>query len=139
MKLTKITGSFNEYRLEVSWGELEAIYEAMAQSHAGPVADEVYSGLKWYMDSRLPLPGEDDKKKKDGKDDVDAEADARLPDPDEFAQLDRPAPESPARLAQVEPGAGDDDEPGDDGDGGAEDDDDDTSANSRLPKPPPVD
>lgn len=126
MKITKINGSFNEYKLELSWGELEAIYQSMAHNHTGPIADEVFDGLTWYMNNNLPLPGEDPKKKKDEKGgEEDAELDAMLPDPDAAAQdLDEPAPVSPARLpaAEVPPG------PKDSGE--------DNAADDKLPKPP---
>lgn len=101
MNCKKVNGSFNEYKLELSFGELEAIYRAMETDHADPIADEVFNGLKWYIDQgNVPLPGEDEKRKDGESDDVDAV----LPDPDEYARnMDEPGPRPPQDLADEEP------------------------------------
>lgn len=59
MKLEKIKKTYNDYKLELSWGQLEAIVNALAQNHSDPLADELYAEWKWYMD-RVPGPGEDE-------------------------------------------------------------------------------
>ena len=88
MQITKVNGSFNEYKLEISYAELLAIRDALARSHAGPVGDELYSGIVWYID-KLPPPGvEEEDEEEEG-----AKAPAKkhskepgsleLPDPDD--------------------------------------------------------
>lgn len=59
MEITKAKGSFNEYKVVCSYGELEAIRAALEKHHLGPVADELYQGVLWHMD-RLPGPGEEE-------------------------------------------------------------------------------
>jgi len=59
MKLEKIKKSFNDYKLELSWGQVEAIAAALEQNHADPLADELYAEWQWYME-RVPGPGEDE-------------------------------------------------------------------------------
>jgi hypothetical protein len=61
MKLEKIKKTFNDYKLELSWGQLEAVAAALEQNHADPVADEIYAEWKWYME-HVPGPGEDEDK-----------------------------------------------------------------------------
>lgn len=59
MKLEKIKKTFNDYKLEVSWGQVEAIAAALEANHADPLADELFAEWKWYME-RVPGPGEDE-------------------------------------------------------------------------------
>lgn len=59
MKLEKIKKTYNDYKLELSWGQVEAIAAALEQNHADPLADELYAEWKWYME-RVPGPGEDE-------------------------------------------------------------------------------
>lgn len=61
MEITKTKGSYNEYKVVCSYGELEAIRAALERNHMGPVADELYQGVIWHMD-RLPGPGEEEQK-----------------------------------------------------------------------------
>lgn len=65
MEIKKVSGGFNSYRAELSYGELQAIAAALEKSHFGPVADELYSGLRFYLD-KLPRPGEDEDDDKEG-------------------------------------------------------------------------
>ena len=132
MNCKKVNGSFNEYKLELSFGELEAIYRAMETDHADPIADEVFNGLKWYIDQgNVPLPGEDDKKGKDKEKGGD-DADAMLPDPDGYVQgMDEPGPRPPQDMPDEEP-EGPISLSGDSDDDGAGDDD----ADSKLEEPP---
>lgn len=59
MKLEKIKKTYNDYKLEVSWGQVEAIAAALEANHADPLADELFAEWKWYME-RVPGPGEDE-------------------------------------------------------------------------------
>lgn len=59
MKLEKIKKTYNDYKLELSWGQVEAIAAALAQNHSDPLADELYAEWQWYME-RVPGPGEDE-------------------------------------------------------------------------------
>lgn len=59
MKLEKIKKTYNDYKLEVSWGQVEAIAAALEQNHADPLADELFAEWQWYME-RVPGPGEDE-------------------------------------------------------------------------------
>lgn len=63
MEIKKKNESYNTYTLTLSFGQMEAILNALATDHTGPVADELYAELEWYM-SRLPKPGEDEKEEK---------------------------------------------------------------------------
>lgn len=58
MKIKKKEGSYNDYVCDLSYSELIEIEKAMSHSHTGPVADELYGGLKFFLD-RLPKPGEE--------------------------------------------------------------------------------
>lgn len=57
MKIDKVSKTFGDYKVEMSWGQLEVISAALERDHADPVADELFAELRWYMD-RLPGPGE---------------------------------------------------------------------------------
>ncbi len=59
MKLEKIKKTYNDYKLELSWGQVEAIAAALEANHANAVGDELYAEWKWYME-RVPGPGEDE-------------------------------------------------------------------------------
>jgi len=59
MKLEKIKKTYNDYKLELSWGQIEAIAQALSQNHSDPLADELYAEWQWYME-RVPGPGEDE-------------------------------------------------------------------------------
>lgn len=73
MKIDKIKGTYNDYKVEVSFGQLQAIKSALERDHADPVSDELYAELCWYLDN-IPGPGEekDDLKARDemGVDDI---------------------------------------------------------------------
>lgn len=131
MKITKITGSFNEYRLELSWGELQAVYAAMEADHANPIADEVYTGLEWYMSGRLPFPGEDESEVEKA-DAASKEADKILPEP--------PGGEGGGEGGGAGPSELGGDEPAPDGDlassAGADEPAGDDVADRVLPEPP---
>jgi hypothetical protein len=57
MKIKKVSSTYNTYSVEMSFGQLEAIRNAMANDHADPLADELYAELTWYLDN-IPGPGE---------------------------------------------------------------------------------
>lgn len=59
MKIEKIKKTYNDYKLELSWGQVEAIAAALEQNHADPLADELFAEWQWYME-RVPGPGEDE-------------------------------------------------------------------------------
>lgn len=59
MRLDKIKNTFNDYKLELSWGQLEAVRQALESDHSDPVKDEMLAEFQWYMD-RVPGPGEEE-------------------------------------------------------------------------------
>lgn len=59
MKLEKIKKTFGDYKLELSWGQIEAIGAALEANHSDSLADELYAEWKWYAE-RVPGPGEDE-------------------------------------------------------------------------------
>jgi len=59
MELKKKAKSFNNYTLELSFGQLEAIVASLERDHADPVADELFAELQWYI-QRVPGPGEEE-------------------------------------------------------------------------------
>lgn len=63
MKLDKIKNTFNDYKCELSWGQLEVIAAALESDHSDPVADELHAELQWYL-QRVPGPGEEEEEAK---------------------------------------------------------------------------
>jgi hypothetical protein len=61
MHITKVHGSYDDYKVELSWSELKAIEGALSANHTGVQADETYARLQFYM-ARLPGPGEEEDK-----------------------------------------------------------------------------
>jgi hypothetical protein len=59
MILKKKAKTFNDYTLEISFGQLEVIAASLEQDHSDPVADELHAELQWYM-QRVPGPGEEE-------------------------------------------------------------------------------
>lgn len=83
MKIKKVKGTYNDYSLEMSFGQLLAIKNALGADHADPVADELYAELDWYL-TNIPGPGEDEediKKAEEAEDSGLASPDAALPEP----------------------------------------------------------
>jgi hypothetical protein len=64
MVITKVKGTYSEYTCKVSFGQLKALRDSLERDHSGPVADEMYKALDYYL-AQLPLPGEDGDKKKE--------------------------------------------------------------------------
>jgi hypothetical protein len=96
MKIDKIKDQVNGYKCELSFGQLVAIKNALAQRHADPISDELFFELSTYLDM-LPQPGEEKKdgeivpqprrndlQKPRGPDDIEAvDLDQELPHPDD--------------------------------------------------------
>lgn len=59
MKLEKIKKTYNDYKLELSWAQVEAIAAALEKDHANVVSDELYAEWQWYM-NHVPGPGVDE-------------------------------------------------------------------------------
>lgn len=57
MKIKKIKATYNDYDVELSFGQLLAIKNALATDHSDPLSDELYAELEWYL-SNIPGPGE---------------------------------------------------------------------------------
>lgn len=66
MKIQKIKDTFNDYRVELSWGQLNAIFAALEKDHADPLADELFAELGWYLQN-VPGPGEDEEEYKEAR------------------------------------------------------------------------
>lgn len=66
MKISKAKETFNDYKVELSWGQLNAIHRALEQDHADPLADELFAELGWYLEN-VPGPGEDEEEYKEAK------------------------------------------------------------------------
>lgn len=66
MKIKKIKDTYNDYQVEMSFGQLTAIRNALGENHSDPLSDELYAELNWYLDN-IPGPGEseDDLKKEE--------------------------------------------------------------------------
>lgn len=63
MQITKPKESFNMYKAEFSYAELQIMARALQSTPGlGPEADEMLKGFEFYFD-KLPQPGEDPKPK----------------------------------------------------------------------------
>lgn len=49
--------SFNDYQVELSYGQLVAIRNALEKDHSDPLSDELYAELNYYLQN-IPGPGE---------------------------------------------------------------------------------
>jgi len=100
MKLEKIKKTYNDYKLELSWGQIEAIAQALSQNHSDPLADELYAEWQWYME-RVPGPGEDEEE-------IEAQqkAAAEGGQPGAVEGEDLPIPMPPGKEAGTPPGEG---------------------------------
>lgn len=100
MKLEKIKKTYNDYKLELSWGQIEAIAQALSQNHSDPLADELYAEWQWYME-RVPGPGEDEEE-------IEAQqkAAAEGGQPGAVEGEDLPIPMPPGKEAGTPPGGG---------------------------------
>lgn len=80
MNIKKKGDSFDTYLLEISFTEMAAILTALEADHTGPVGDEVFAALKWYV-SRLPEPGSEETKLKHPEADEKEEVITDIPEP----------------------------------------------------------
>lgn len=110
MKIDKVNNSFNTYKIELSYSEMMAAFKALAQSHADPVADEMFRGLQYYIE-RLPGPGEDKEKESDKDQDIEIDIDKGDVD------LDNLLPEPEGEEISLEPGQPGDEPEGDEPEG----------------------
>ncbi len=108
MKLSKVNGTFDVYRAEVSYAELIAIQTA-AQKAPGPVTDELAKAIDWYIQNELPAPGQD-KKDRSVTDDADAsvpappgDGDVKPKPSDNSARPAAPAPRPSVKPPEVKP------------------------------------
>jgi hypothetical protein len=67
VQIKKKKGTFNDYDVQLSWGQLNAAYRALERFHADPLADEMFAELGWYLEN-VPGPGEDEDEYKAAKD-----------------------------------------------------------------------
>ena len=119
MKITKQAGTFNMYRLEASFGELDSIRQALEQDHSGAVADELYHTIDWYWrDNHMPFPGQEEEDLKKEKEEAKAAAEGEQEDGGEALGLEAP-PEEP-ELGGGEPGLGEPEPEGFPEEGGGE-------------------
>ena len=60
MKISKVKQSYDDYKVELSWIELNSIVDGLRGTGGkGVVADELLAGFEWNLE-RLPKPGEDE-------------------------------------------------------------------------------
>ena len=93
--------TYGIYVAEFSMGELKAIQAALADKHDGPVADELFQGLNFYLD-RVPDPGQTKKEAEVELEKVETgRADSILPEPpSDGAEGAQPAPAPAAPVAE---------------------------------------
>lgn len=109
MRLNKIKDTYNDYKLEVSWGQLEALKNALADTTPDPVVDELAAELEWYMNN-VPGPGVDEEEYKAQEE----QANSALPDAgdeDDGSPIPMPPDEEPIETIAgegpvEEPGGG---------------------------------
>lgn len=59
IKLSKVKGTYNTYKLELSMGQIEAIRNALEKDHADPISDELLAIFTYYVE-KVPGPGEEE-------------------------------------------------------------------------------
>jgi hypothetical protein len=97
---TKYDGldSFNDYKIEMSYGQLVAIRNALEQKHDDPLSDELHAELNYYLQN-IPGPGE-------SSDAFKAERDAATKGPEEAgAQVNPEDAGGPSSDTELEAGA----------------------------------
>lgn len=83
IQMSKAKGTYNTYKLELSYGQIMAIRQALEAKHDDPIADELLAMFDYYM-RELPGPGEDEEAaKKQSEDAKAAEDDFPIPMPPE--------------------------------------------------------
>ena len=124
MKIKKVEKQFNTYAVELSYGQLVAIRNALEQDHSNPLADEGYAEINWYLQN-VPGPGEDQstfdaerdaakKTKEEAGEETDGE---HAPATDTELEAGLPAPPSDDEEDLGAPLGSTEDEPGDEGEG----------------------
>lgn len=124
----KSDDSFDVYIAELSMGEIKAILAALGGDSSGPVADEMRSGIEFYL-ARLPIPGQSKKEAEVEQEKVEVDrADSVLPEPpkDSDAEAQPAADEPPAPT------------PGEDDATGQSYEDLTGNLDSALPEPPSI-
>src|SRR5579885_1222091 len=61
IEMSKVKGTYNTYKLQLSMGQIEVIMNALEANHADPVSDELLATFQYYV-KQLPGPGEDEEK-----------------------------------------------------------------------------
>jgi hypothetical protein len=61
IEMSKVKGTYNTYKLQLSMGQIEVIMNALEANHADPVSDELLATFHYYV-KQLPGPGEDEEK-----------------------------------------------------------------------------
>jgi hypothetical protein len=99
MKISKKSNTYDDYVLDVSFTELSAILGGLESDHTGPVADEVYSAIRWYVE-RLPEPGSEETKLRSLEKPAEKKAEnGDFPEiPEEGFELDKDLPEPPTEA-----------------------------------------
>jgi hypothetical protein len=99
MKIKKIKfdgmDSFNDYQLEVSYGQLIAMRNALEKDHSDPLSDEIFAELNYYLQN-VPGPGE-------SSDEFKAERDAAKKTKDEAGE-ETDGEHAPATDTELEAG-----------------------------------
>ena len=67
MRIKKIDDTFNDYKVEISYGQLVAIRNALEKDHSDPLSDEIYAEVNFYLNN-VPGPGESTEEFKAEKD-----------------------------------------------------------------------
>jgi hypothetical protein len=89
VEIDKVKGSYNDYELRLSFGQLKAIRNALEKDHADPISDELFDAIAFYMAGNIAMPGEDQSATEKAKDSEDKEKQA------EKDTQERTAPEPP--------------------------------------------
>lgn len=149
IKIAKAKGTYNTYKLELSYGQMECIVQALQARHDDAIADELLAMFNYYM-HELPGPGEEEEEVEARKDAVTGaeqtgEDDLPLPMPP-GSETAEPGDED--EIPDLPPGPPDDENEGTQAQGqGTEDADeilaaltgdqeDDQDAEEMLPEPP---
>jgi hypothetical protein len=136
IQLKKKSGTYNTYTIQLSYGQIEALRQALESDHANPIGDELKALFDYYINS-IPGPGEEEEDVK-ARDEQAAIASGQAQD---AGDDDSPIPMPPGDDNGGEittAGVGPDSEGGEDGGGlhippveGEEGDD-----GNELPEPP---
>ena len=129
MKIKKVSDTFNTYSVELSFGQLVAMRNALEKDHSDPLSDEIYAEINWYLQN-VPGPGEDQeafkaerdaaKKTKDEAGDEVSGEDAPATDTELEAGLPAPPSDDEEDLGAPMGTTGDEGDEGGGGDEGGE-------------------